>query len=197
LRLQIIANRSAGIPDPFYSNELIDFGNLNLISTHAEEITMTVITIGKRLILAKEVAFVEPFDPSSNPEFKPEKDFKGRVVLLNREIVLTEQTPQEFAAEHDLHLFAEDSVAVNRTIRFKVEIFEPTENFKPLRPYHTRLKWSDLAGDEQSKLLVTAPETVIAEILSAKTEMPGPAKRPAGRPARGRTGSRRMEAFRT
>jgi len=158
---------------------------------------MKVITIGKRLVLAEQVAFVEPFDPSSNPEFKPEKDFKGRVVLLNREIVLTEQTPQEFAAEHDLHLFAEDGVAVNRTIRFKIEIFEPTENFKPVRPYQTRLKWSDLAGDEQSKLLVTAPETVIAEILSAKTETPGPAKRPARRPARGRSGSRRMEAFRT
>jgi hypothetical protein len=193
LRLQIIANRSAGIPDPFYSSELIDFGNLNLISTHAEEITMTVITIGKRLILAKEIAFVEPFDPSSNPEFKPEKDFKGRVVLLNREIMLTEQTPQEFAAEQDLHLFAEDSVAVNRTLRFKVETFEPTESFKPTKPYRSRLKWRDLAGDEQSKLLVTAPDIVIAEILA---EMPALAKRPAGRPARGRKGSRRMEAFR-
>jgi hypothetical protein len=76
--------------------------DLNLISTHAEEITMKVITIGKRLVPAEQVAFVEPFDPSSNPEFKPEKDFKGRVVLLNREVVLTGQTPQEFAAEHDV-----------------------------------------------------------------------------------------------
>ena len=159
---------------------------------------MKVITIGKRLVPAEQVAFVEPFDPSSsNPEFKPEKNFKGRVLLLNREIVLTEQTPQEFAAEHDLHLFAEDSVAVNRAIHFKIETFEPTETFKPLRPYQTRLKWSDLAGDEQSKLLVTAPETVIAEILNAKTEPPTLPKRPARRPARGRSGSRRMEAFRS
>ena len=157
---------------------------------------MKVITIGKRLVLAEQVAFVEPFDPSSNPEFKPEKDFKGRVVLLNREIVLTEQAPQEFAAEHDLHLFAEDNVAVNRTLHFKIEIFEPTENFMPTIPYQTRLKWSDLAGDEQSKLLLTAAETVIAEILNAKTETPALAKRPAGRLARGRKGSRRMEAFR-
>jgi hypothetical protein len=96
---------------------------------------MKVITIGKRLVPAEQVAFVEPFDPSSNPEFKPEKDFKGRVVLLNREIVLTEQTPQEFATGHDLHLFVEDSVAVNRKIRFKIEIFEPTESFKPTKLY--------------------------------------------------------------
>jgi hypothetical protein len=156
---------------------------------------MTVITIGKRLVSSEQVAFVERFDPSSNPEFKPEKDFKGRVVLLNREIVLTEQTPQEFATAHDLHLFTEDSVAVNRAIRFKIELFEPTESFAPSKPYRTRLKWRDLSGGEQSKLLITAPETVIAEILKAKTETPAPAKRPTRRPPRGRSGSRRMEGF--
>lgn len=58
---------------------------------------MKVITIGKRLVPSEQIAFVEVFDPSSNPEFKPEKEFKGRVVLLNREIVLTEQTPEQFA----------------------------------------------------------------------------------------------------
>jgi hypothetical protein len=158
---------------------------------------MKVITIGKRLVPAEQVAFVEPFDPSSNPEFKPEKDFKARVVLLDRDVVLTEQTPQEFAAEHELHLFTEDNVAVNRTIRFRIETFEPTESFSPLRPYQTRLKWNDLTGGEQSKLLVTPPETVIAEILQAKAETPATAKRPAKRPSRGRSGSRRMEAFRS
>ena len=108
---------------------------------------MQVITIGKRLVPAEQIAFVEAFDPTSNSEFKPEKDFKERVLLLNREIVLTEQTPQEFAAQHDLHLFAEDNVAVNRTIRFKIEIFEPTENFKPSKPYLTRLKWKAHRSD--------------------------------------------------
>jgi hypothetical protein len=158
---------------------------------------MQVIIIGKRLIPAEQVTFVEPFDPSSNPDFKPEKDYKGRVVLLNREIVLTEQTPQEFAAAHELHLFTEDSVAVSRTIRFKIEVFEPTESFKPTKPYQTRLKWSDLAGDEQSKLLVTAPEVVFAELVKAKVEQRATAKRPPARPARGRKGSRRIEASRS
>lgn len=69
---------------------------------------MKVITIGKRLVPVEQVAFVEPFDPSANPEFKPEKDYKGRIVMLNRDIVLTEQMPQEFATEHKLHLFTED-----------------------------------------------------------------------------------------
>ena len=47
--------------------------------------------------------------------------------MLNRDIVLTERTPQEFATEHELHLFTEDSVAVNRAIVFRIETFEPTE----------------------------------------------------------------------
>ena len=156
---------------------------------------MKVVTIGKRLVPVEQVAFVEPFDPAANPEFKPEKAFKARLVLLNRDVVLTEQTPQEFAAEHELHLFAEDGVAVNREIAFRVETFEPTESFKPAKPYKTRLKWKDLAGGEQSKLLLTVPETVIAELLEAKVELAKTAKRPARRPARGRNGSRRMEGF--
>jgi hypothetical protein len=158
---------------------------------------MNIVTVGKRLVPVEQIAFVEPFDPSSNPEFKPEKEYKGRIVLLNRDAILTEQTPEAFATEHELHLFAEDGVAVNRAIVFKVETFEPTENFNPTKPYQTRLKWRDLAGEEQSKLLVTPPETVIAEILTAKAELVRTAKRPAKRQARGRSGSRRMEAFRS
>ncbi len=54
-----------------------------------------------------------------------------------------------------------------------------------------------MTGGEQSKLLLTTPETVIAELLGAKEELAKAAKRPAKRPAKGRNGSRRMEAFRT
>jgi hypothetical protein len=149
---------------------------------------MQVITIGRRLVPAEQIAFVEPFDPSSNPDFRPEKDFKGRLVLLNREIVLTEQTPEELASENGLYLFAEDTVAVNPTIRFKVETFAPTEKFKPSRPFQTRIKWRDLAGDEQSKLLLTAPETVIAEIVKAK-KLQRLTKQSAGRPTKNPIGS--------
>lgn len=57
---------------------------------------MKVVTIGKRLVPVQQVAFVEPFDPAANPEFKPEKELKGHIVLLDRDIVLTEQTPEAF-----------------------------------------------------------------------------------------------------
>jgi hypothetical protein len=50
---------------------------------------------------------------------------------------------------------------------------------------------------EQSKRLLTAAETVIAEILGPKEELAKAAKRPALRSGGGRNGSRRTEAFRT
>src|SRR6266851_9898129 len=43
---------------------------------------MQIITFGKRLVPADQIALVEPFDPGSNPEFKPEKTYLSRVVLL-------------------------------------------------------------------------------------------------------------------
>ena len=48
-----------------------------------------VITVGKRLVPTEQIAFVEPFDGSSNPDFKPDRPFKARVVLVNRDTVLT------------------------------------------------------------------------------------------------------------
>jgi hypothetical protein len=50
-------------------------------------------------------------------------------------------------------------------VRFRVETFEPSEGFQPPKPYQSRLKWRDQDGNEQSKLLLTKPETVIAVVL--------------------------------
>jgi hypothetical protein len=124
-----------------------------------------VITIGRRLVPVEQIAFVEPFDPASNPEFKPEKEFKARVVLLNRDTVLAEIPPQELAEAHGFRTLAEDNMAVNPTIPFRVESFTPTETFNPDKAYATRLKWRDSEGNEYSRLLLTKPETVIAVVL--------------------------------
>jgi hypothetical protein len=157
---------------------------------------MKIVTIGKRMVSLEQIAYIEPFDATSNPEFKSDKAYKGRVVLLNRDTVLSEQTSAEFAAAHDLHLFVEDDVAVNRVIDFKIEIFEPSENFKPSRPYRTRLKWSDDQGSEQSKLLITAPELAIAGLLDAQLDVEQPKAKRAARPAKKRGASRRAETLR-
>jgi hypothetical protein len=145
---------------------------------------MNILTIGKLLVPAEQIAFVESFDPASNPEFKPEKPFKGRVVLLNRDTVLTELAPQEFAEANGFHLFAEDNVAVNPLVAFRVETFTATETFKPSKAYLTRLKWFDPGRNERSRLLVTAPETVIAGLSQRGANRSAGSKRAPRRSAR-------------
>jgi hypothetical protein len=73
-----------------------------------------VITIGKRLVPVEQIAFVEPFDPASNPEFKPAKEFKARIVLLNRDIVLTELAPHAFADAQGLRMLRQEKVQGGR-----------------------------------------------------------------------------------
>jgi hypothetical protein len=145
-----------------------------------------VITIGKRLVPVEQIAFVEPFDPASNPEFKPEKAYKARVILLNRDTVLTELAPQEFSDAQGFRMLAEDDIAANPAISFRVESFEPTESFKPTKPYQTRLKWRDQDDNEQSKLLLSKPETVIALVLRGGAEAAPKGKERPDRPARAR-----------
>jgi hypothetical protein len=163
------------------------------METHMQD----VITIGKRLIPLEQIAFAEPFDPGSNPEFKPEKEFKARIVLLNRDTVLAEIAPQEFAEAHGFRLLAEDAIAVNPCIAFRVETFAPSESFNPHKAYLTRLKWRDPDGNEQSKLLLTKPEAVILIVLRGGAE-PEPARKgPPQRPIRTRPprrNARRLEA---
>jgi hypothetical protein len=44
-----------------------------------------IITVGRRLIPREHIAFVEPYDPASNPRVQSNREFHGRVVLLDRE----------------------------------------------------------------------------------------------------------------
>jgi hypothetical protein len=155
---------------------------------------MQVVTLGKKLIPLEQIAFIEAFDPASNPEFKTEREFKGRVVLLNRDTALTEMTPAAFAEEHNLRLLADDNVAVGQAIAFRVETFTPTEAFRPSKAFLTRLKWRDQDGNEQSKLLLTAPETVVTELSLRRKASATRSKPSPRRPAR-RRGSPKVEPF--
>jgi hypothetical protein len=76
--------------------------------------------------------------------------------------VLTEETVEAFAEANKFRRLPQDNVATNPAVRFRVETFEPSEGFQPRKPYQSRLKWCDQDGNEQSKLLLTKPETVIA-----------------------------------
>jgi hypothetical protein len=144
-----------------------------------------VITIGKRLIPIEQIAFVEPFDPASNPNLKTDKAFKARVVLLNRDMVLAEFSPPEFAEAHGFRMLADDDTAINPRIAFQVERYSPSDNFPTTKPYETRVKWSDVEHNPQSKLLLTKPETIIALVLRDDVRPVG-AKTGARRPKRSR-----------
>jgi hypothetical protein len=155
---------------------------------------MTILTIGKRLISLDQVAYVEAFDPAANPEFKPEKDFKARLVLLNRDVVLSANSPQEFAEANGFHWLAEDNVAANPSLAFRVETFTPTESFKPGKAYRTRIKWRDANGNEHSKLLVMEPETVVGELSQRGANRAVGSKRAPRRPQNKKRGPRNVEA---
>jgi len=146
-----------------------------------------VITIGRALVPVEQIAYIEAFEPSANEQFKPDKPYKGRVVLLNREYVLTETAPQEFAEANGFRLLPEDNVATNPAITFRVESFAPTEDFNPAKPYQTRLMWRNPDGSSHSKLLLTKPELVIAIALRGETEPGNERKARPRRPAQPRT----------
>lgn len=142
------------------------------------------ITVGKRLILAEHIAFVEPYDPAANREFQTSRDYKGRLVMVNRESVLTEETPQAFAEANGFRMLQLDRLATNPAVHFRVESFAPGEGFSPDKPYATRLLWRDLDGKDQSRLLLSAPETVLAVAVKGEPDAyasQDPAKRPARR----------------
>jgi hypothetical protein len=139
-----------------------------------------VIIIEREHVPVEQIAYIEAFETPANAEFKPDKSYKGRVVLLNREGVLTEDTPAE---ANEFRFLPEDNVATNPLISFRVRSFALTVDYNPAKPYQTRLMWRDLAGDSRSKLLLTKPEMVIAIVLRGETEPGAQRKTQPRRPA--------------
>ena len=130
----------------------------------------TTVTIGKRLIPLDHIALIEPFDPSAHPGMKTDKAFKARVVLIDRQSVLTEDAPARFVESFGFRLLPAEGVATNPAYRFSVESFEPVPGFEPAKPYRTRLSWRDLDGETQSKLLLSSPETVLSIAVKGENE---------------------------
>jgi hypothetical protein len=98
-------------------------------------------------------------------------------------LVLAETTPREFARAHGISYLDEDDIALNPAIAFKIETFAATDEFKPKKPFQTRVKWRDRNGNEQSKLLLTNPKTVIEKVLRGEVEPPTAHKTDARRPS--------------
>lgn len=143
------------------------------------------ITVGKRLIPREQIAFIEPFDPTANPDFQAGRPYRGRLVMTNPdESVLTEDSPKAFADAHGFRLLQLDGIATNPDVRFRVESFMAGEGFKPTKPYATRLLWRE-DGKDHSKLLLSQPETVLAVAVRGMSDaLAAPAQEPVNRPSR-------------
>lgn len=146
----------------------------------------STVTLGRRLIPIEHVAYLEPFDSAGSARIQTDKPFQTRVVLLDRESVLTEEALAAFAEKHGFRRLSEDDIAVNPLVRFRVEAFEPMEGFTPPKPYRSRLMWRDRDGETQSKLLLTDPETLLAVAVRGEGK-------PSANPSPGGK-SRRMQA---
>jgi len=140
------------------------------ISNNKGNVMTNSITIGRRLIPIEHIAFVEVFDQAAQERLETERIFKARLVLIDRESVLTEQTVAAIVEMFGFRPLAEDDVATNPAIRFRVETFEPAADFTPGRPYRTRLMWRDFDGNLQSRLLLSAPEVVLVIVVKGETE---------------------------
>jgi hypothetical protein len=90
--------------------------------------------------------------------------------MINRDSVLTEQSPRDFAQAHGFRVLDGDQIATNPAVAFRVETFEPADGFTPSKAFATRLLWRDRDGNDQSKLLLAMPETVLAVVLRGDTD---------------------------
>jgi hypothetical protein len=133
--------------------------------TTLEENMDNVIRIAKRLIPIERIALFEPFVISTDQGLRSTKEFKARIVLLDRVSILAEETPEQLGVANRFRMIAADRVATNPAVNFQVETFEPAEHFKPSRPFLSRLSWHDQDGNTQSKLLLAPPETVLAVVV--------------------------------
>jgi hypothetical protein len=126
------------------------------------EKTMTnVLRLSKRLIPIEHIVLFEPFVAPVGPPLSTSKEFKARVVLLDRVSILAEEAPEDLASTYGFRMISEDRVATNPEICFGVETFEPGESFQSSKPFKTRLVWKGPDGTSRSKLLVAEPATVL------------------------------------
>src|SRR5271170_8451356 len=151
-----------------------------------------IIAIGRKRLPIEEIALVEGFEPPAepSPRFTSDRDFKARVVLIDRYNVLTEDTVEAFTEANKFRRLPDDNVATNPAVRFRVETFEPSEGFQPRKPYQSRLKWRDQDGNEQSKLLLTKPRAGDTQRRRPCAARRGLSAQPATEAGAGGTGRR-------
>lgn len=148
--------------------------------------TTTTLTVGKRLLPLEHIALFKPYEPAEHSRMQSERPFKTRIVLIDRDSVLSEEPLGALAERHGFRLLTVDNVATNPAVHFNVEAFEPREGFTPRKSYRSRLLWRDHEGEPQSKLLLTEPEKVLAIAVRGEPQNPAAESDPPPRPRRRR-----------
>ncbi|OMI09509.1 hypothetical protein BSN85_16410 [Bradyrhizobium brasilense] len=128
-----------------------------------------VIRVSKHLLPVERIALFEPFVPSSGEPLNTKKEFKTRIVLRDRISVLSEEAPEELSKAHGFRWIEADRVGANPVIPFRVELFAPTESFNPSKQFLSRMAWNDEEGNSQSKLMLTAPEALLALVVRGQS----------------------------
>ncbi len=130
------------------------------------------IKVSNRLIPLEHIALIEPFDPTAQHQLNSKREFQSRILLIDRDSVLSEHARDALAEANRFRTLKEDGVALNPGIRFSVEAFVPNEGFNPTKAYKSRLTWKDQDGEQQSKLLLTGPEDVLEIVMSHEDDTP-------------------------
>ncbi len=60
--------------------------------------------IGRRLIPLEQIALIEAFDPSTQTRMKSERPFQARVVMIDRDSVLTEEPVATLAERYGFRM---------------------------------------------------------------------------------------------
>jgi hypothetical protein len=124
-----------------------------------------VVRVSKHLLPIERIALIEPFVASAGEPLNTNKEFKTRIVLRDRISVLSEDDPETLAKAHGFRWIEADRVGVNPLVVFRVELFSPTESFKPSKEFLSRIAWTDEGGNTQSKLMLTAPDALLAIVF--------------------------------
>ncbi|MEA2879473.1 MAG: hypothetical protein QOF14_4669 [Hyphomicrobiales bacterium] len=98
------------------------------------------VTIGKRIVPVEHIALIEPFDPSTQTRMQSERPFQTRIVMIDRDSILTKEALATFAERYSFRMLNEDDIATNPAVHFSVEAFEASEGFTPTKPYRARLR---------------------------------------------------------
>ncbi len=130
------------------------------------------IHIGKRFVPLEHIVLLEPFDPSTQSRIQSERPFQTRIVLIDRDSVLSEEPLAKLAERHAFRILADDGIAVSPMVHFTVEAFEQKEGFTPNKPYKSRLLWRNPSQAFESKLLLTDPEALLAVAVRGQAAEP-------------------------